>query len=166
MPLPPETPLARAKAKALRLLAARPRTEAQVRERLARDGLAAEAEEVLAWLRRLGYLDDEAYARARARSLTAPGRLGPQLAERRLMAAGVPPGVARDAVAAALLGAEPGAEAAEAELCRALASRRAGGAPLESLDEGARARMARFLLGRGFSGRAVALVLGVCVDSE
>ena len=163
------TPLALAKEQALRLLAARPRTEAQIRERLARDGLAEVASEVVAWLLRLGYLDDDAYARTRARSLTAPGRLGPRLAERRLVTAGIDPARARQAVAEALRGGEeesPGGEPAETRLARALALRRTGGGPLDDLDERARARLARFLLGRGFSGPAVARVLGVCLDAE
>jgi regulatory protein len=166
-----EIPLHRAKAKALRLLAARPRTGAQIRKRLARDQLDEAADEVLEWLARLGYLDDAAYARARARSLLAPGRLGPRLAQRRLVAAGVSEAEAREAVAEALMAAAEARSAesfsgAEAELCRALAERRLRGASPSSLDEKARARLARFLLGRGFSGRAVARVLGAYVDQE
>jgi regulatory protein len=156
------SPLARARARALRLLAARPRTEWQIRDRLARAGLEAQAGEVVGWLRGLGYLDDAAYAREQARSLLAPGRLGPRLAERRLAAAGVPRDLARRAVVEAL--AEGGGAAAgEAARCRALAERRAR-APLGALDERERARLGRFLLGRGFSGAAVASALGVHVD--
>ncbi len=84
-----ESPLARAKALAHRLLAARARTEAQVRARLVKAELGEQAEAVLAWLKDLRYLDDEAYARARARGLTAPGQLGPRAAEQRLLGAGV-----------------------------------------------------------------------------
>jgi regulatory protein len=155
--------LARAKNVALRYLAARARTEAQVRERLARAELSAEAAEVVAWLVRLGYLDDAAYARARARALVSTGRLGPRLAERRLVAAGIAPGPAREAIAAAVAAADPGGEG-EAALCRALAERRAGGGDLAALDERARRRLARFLLGRGYSGSAVARALGVYED--
>jgi regulatory protein len=147
---------------ALRSLAVAARTEAQVRARLLEAGLAAEADAVVAWLLGLGYLDDEAYARARARDLTAPGKLGPRAAERRLLKAGVPPDLARGAVAAALAEA-PGGEAAR---CRELAERRAGGRPLGELDEKARARLARFLLGRGFSGAVVARTLGGFEDGE
>jgi regulatory protein len=160
-----ETPLARAKAVALRQLASRPRTEAQVRARLVRAELAAEADEVVAWLLRLGYLDDAAYARARARALVAPGRLGPRLAERRLVAEGLERGRARAAIEAALTDAagREGGEG-EADLCRALAERRARTADLAGLEPRARARLSRFLLGRGFSGAAVARVLGVWED--
>ena len=113
---------------------------------------------MVAWLRGLGYLDDEAYARERARWQLGPGRTGPRLAERRLVSAGVPPALARAAVADAL--AEPGEEARR---CRALAERRAR-RPLGGLDDRERARVARWLRGRGFSGGAVASVLGVHVD--
>jgi regulatory protein len=164
-PATAETPLARAKGIALRYLASAARTEAQVRARLARAELAGEADEVVAWLLRLGYLDDAAYARARARALFAPGRLGPRLAERRLVAAGVERGRARAAVAGALGGeGERAGGDAEAALCRALAERRARTADLSALDARARSRLCRFLLGRGFSGAVVARVLGIWED--
>jgi len=168
--LPPSAPdaradpgkaLQRARAVALRFLAAAARTERQIRARLAKAELQAQADAVVTWLRDLRYLDDEAYARSRARALTAPGRLGPRAAERRLLAAGVPLTAARAAVAAAL--AEDGGEAAR---CRALAERRARGTPLGTLDDRARARLARFLLGRGFSGDAVARTLGGFEDRD
>jgi regulatory protein len=155
-------PLARAKALALRLLASRARTEAQVRARLAKAELSAEGDAVVSWLRGLGYLDDAAYARARARALVAPGRLGPRLAERRLRAAGIAGPDARAAIGAAL--AESAGEGAEIALCRALAERRARGAALDALDDRARRRLARFLLGRGFAGPVVARVLGIWED--
>jgi regulatory protein len=138
------------------MLAARPRTEAQVRDRLARAGHAEEAGEVVTWLIGLGYLDDAAFARDRARALVAPGRLGPRLAEMRLAAAGIPRESARRAVADAL-----GAD--ETARCRHLAERRAR-RPISDLDDRERARLGRFLLARGFSGRAVSSALGVYVD--
>jgi regulatory protein len=162
--VPDSPPLARAKNVALRYLAASARTEAQVRSRLARADLAAEADAVVAWLARLGYLDDAAYARARARALVAPGKLGPRLAERRLLAAGIGRAAAREAIAGALEAAGGGTEA-ESTLCRALAERRARTADLSRLDDRARRRLARFLLGRGFSGSAVSRTLGVYDDS-
>lgn len=161
-----DTPLARAQAVALRHLAAGARTEAQVRARLGRADLGAHADEVVQWLGRLGYLDDDAWARARARSLVAPGRLGPRLALQRLEAAGIPREKARDAVRTAMREAASdlgtGGEE-EAALCRELASRRAPGG-LAGLDDRGLARLSRFLIGRGFSGEAVARVLGVYVD--
>jgi regulatory protein len=151
-----DSPQSRARSRALRLLAARPRTEAQILERLVRAGFAAEASAAVAWLRDLGYLDDDAFARDRAALLVAPGRLGPRLAEWRLVAAGISRDSARRAVQDAL-----GDE--EMARCRLLAERRAGGPPAD-LDERGKARVSRFLLGRGFSGRAVSSALGVYVD--
>lgn len=151
-----ESPQSRARARALRLLAARPRTEAQIRARLVQAGFGGEEAEVVAWLRELGYLDDSAFARDRAAGLLAPGRLGPRMAEQRLVAAGIPREAARGAVRAAI-----GDD--EIARCRTLAERRARAAP-QSLDSSEKARLSRFLLRRGFSGRAVSSVLGVYVD--
>ena len=170
-----DAPLSRAKAKALRLLASRPRTSSQIRDRLERDGMAESASDVIAWLTKLGYLDDDAFARARARYLLGPGRLGPRLAEHRLTAAGVAVPMARHAIEAALedasdgLGERGGGERrsgsrAELALCAEALRRRLRGAAVESLDEKGKQRLARFLLGRGFSSGAVARVLGFVPD--
>ncbi len=158
------TPLARAKAIALRQLATRMRTEAQLRARLAKDALEGEADAVIACLRGLGYLDDAAYARARARGLVQRGA-GPRLVERRLAAEGIEAAAAREAVAAAVTGeGATDRRAAELQLCRALAARRSRGVALADLDDRGRRRLARFLLGRGFAGSVVSAVLGVWVD--
>lgn len=157
-------PLARAKSVALRYLAAAARTESQIRARLEKAELAAEADEVVAWLSRLGYLDDAAYAKARARALVGSGRLGPRMAERRLRTAGIGAGAAREAIAAALAEAGEGG-GSEVSLCRALAERRARTTELAALDARARRRLGRFLVGRGFSGSVVARVLGGYEDA-
>jgi regulatory protein len=163
------SPLERARALCLRVLALHARTEAQIRRRLAQAGHEPEADEVVSWLLRLGYLDDGAWARARARSLLSPGRLGPRAAERRLLAAGIPAPAARAAVGEALRAreAEEGSPrgGAELALCRALAEKRAR-APLDGLDDRSRARLARFLLGRGFAGEVVARVVGLPASAE
>ncbi|HYD39390.1 MAG TPA: RecX family transcriptional regulator [Anaeromyxobacter sp.] len=161
-----QPPPQRARALALRLLALRARTEAQIRARLEREELGAHADEVVEWLRGLGYLDDGAYAAARARTLLGRGGLGPRKAEQKLVQAGLPPAAARAAVRAALAGEEgtpPGD--AERALCRALAERRAR-RPLAELDARGRARLGRFLAGRGFGGAAIGAVLGIWTDGE
>lgn len=156
------TQLEEARALALRVLAFHARTEAQLRRRLAGSGFAAEQEEVIAWLRRLGYVDDRAWAAATARALLRPGRMGPRAARRRLEAAGIPSAQARQQVADALAEAEAGGRGgAEVALCRALAEKRTRGAVPAELPERERARLARFLLGRGFGGEAVARVVGL-----
>jgi regulatory protein len=78
------------------------------------------------------------------------------MAEQRLVAAGIPRDAARRAVREAL-----GDE--ETKRCRLLAEQRAGAVP-DNLGEREKARLSRFLLGRGFSGRAVSAALGVYVD--
>ncbi len=165
MAKPESDPLARAKAIALRLLAVRARTEAQIRARLERDDLSVQAGEVLDWLRGLGYLDDAAYAKAHARAFLAPGKLGPLKVERRLVQAGLPAAEARKAVRQVLEGGDGPPASAERELCRTLAEKRAG-RPLADLDGRERARLARFLMGRGFGGSAVAAVLGLYMDGD
>lgn len=154
--------LEQANALALRVLAHHARSEAQLALRLRRAGFEAVAAEVVGWARRLGYLDDEAYARGRARALLASGRAGPRLAALRLEAAGIPREDARRAVDEALAARGGSGSRAEDEvgLCRdALTRKLRGAAAPGELDPKARARLARFLLGRGFSGEAVARVL-------
>ena len=153
-----DSPQSRARARALRLLAARPRTEAQIRERLARAGFAEEADGVVAWLRDLRYLDDAAYARDRASVARRPGPARPA------------PGRA-----AARRGGDPAGTRPAGPSGRPWATtRRPGAGPRRaarpagpsgaSLDDREKARLSRFLLGRGFSGRAVSSALGVYVD--
>ena len=123
-----EAPRQRARALALRLLESRPRSEAQIRARLAQEGLSGEATEVVAWLQRLGYLDDTALAKALAASALAPGKYGPRKAEERLLAAGITAQAAKEAVREALLGEEGRKPwVAEQDLCRTLAERRGRG---------------------------------------
>ncbi|HUK65204.1 MAG TPA: regulatory protein RecX [Anaeromyxobacteraceae bacterium] len=151
-----------ARALALRMLARRAYGEAQMRARLRRAGFEREAEEVLHWLVELGYLNDAAYARDRARTLVSRG-LGPDEAMRRLAGDGVPAELARGAVRAfldegvpKLAGEDEGREPAELLLCRAAAARKLKGRDPKTLDLEARARLVRFLVGRGFSPEAAA----------
>src|SRR5207248_3052125 len=125
--------------------------------RLAKDGHGPEVvEPVIAWLRELKYLDDAAFARARARSLTARV-LGPRLVVQRIAASGIDPEAARAVAEEAMEGGE------EARARAALRKKTRGAAPA---DDRARSRLARFLLGRGYSGAVVQKVLGVDVDGE
>jgi regulatory protein len=98
-----------------------------------------------------------------------PGRFGPRGVERRLRAAGIGAEEARQAVAEALgerseewSGRD---EPPEVVLCRALAERRSGGT-MERLADRERARLARFLLRRGFGGAVVARVVGLKEDLD
>jgi regulatory protein len=163
------SPLEEAKALALRVLAFHARSEAQLRARLARAGFESQADEVLAWARRLGYLDDGAYARARARALLGAGRVGPRRAEERLRATGIDPARARAAVAEAAeerAGERRAGEPAELALGREALARRLRGRDPALLDERERARLARFLLGRGFSSGVVARLVPLRRDED
>jgi regulatory protein len=124
--------------RALRLLAARPRSRAKLRERLLAAGHAlAEVDAALARAERIGYLDDRGYARNRADALARTH--APTAIARKLVADGIATELAEEAVAR--LGADPAA------LARSLLEQRFGAG---SLDEKAAARAARFLAGRGF----------------
>ena len=166
---PSASPLDDAKALALRVLAFHARTQAQLRARLSRAGFEAQADEVLGWARRLGYLDDAAYARARARALLASQGLGPRRAEERLRAAGIDAARARAAVAEAAEERTEGrreGEPAELALCREALARKLRGRELARMDDRERARLARFLLGRGYSSSAVARLVPLRWDDE
>ena len=139
------------------------RTERQVRARLEKAGLAGQADAVVAWLRELRYLDDAAYARGQGPDRWS-GLGARRPAHRRAAAAlqaGIPAAAARAAVARAL-----GRGDQEVPAARRAARRRGGGARRGAgrIGEREKARLSRFLLARGFSGRAVSSALGVYVD--
>ena len=125
---------------ALRLLAYRPRSEAELRVRLARRGLPpAVVEEAMEHLRERGLLDDEAFARywVEARQQSSPR--GSRLLQRELLTKGIAVDTAREALATA---------AEEEAACRA-AEKKARS--LVNLDYPTfRRRLGQFLLRRGF----------------
>ena len=97
---------------AYRFLGHRDRTVAEVRERLAAEGIEeAVVEEAVEELRHLGYLDDARYARTFAEDRRNLDGWGAERIERRLLALGVD----REHVAAAV-GGRDGAEELEAAL--------------------------------------------------
>jgi regulatory protein len=130
---------------ALRLLAVRDRSEAELRSRLARRGFAAEAvEAALERCRQLGYLDDVRFARERARALLAAGRaVGPRLLAD-LHAHGIEESEARAALAEAEAEIDPGRLLAE------LAARRFADFDYHSADARQRRRVVHYFLRRGF----------------
>jgi len=67
----------RARQKALRLLATKPRTEHEIKERLTEEGISPRSQqEVLVWLRERTFVDDEAYAKMYVESRMLSGKLG------------------------------------------------------------------------------------------
>ena len=147
-------------AQALRWLTVRDRSEAELRTKLKRaKHLPEQIEAAVLRLRALGYLDDARFARVRAESLIARGRLGPRGAAARLAAAGLSREQVQTAVGSAMKDRD------ELALARAALLRKHPGA-VGSDDPKLRARAVRFLLGRGFSGAVVGRALGVEVEGE
>ena len=131
---------------ALRLLALRDRSEAELAARLRRKGFSeAQAAAAVERCRQLGYLDDARFARGRARSLLRQGRaVGPKLLAD-LRQHGVSETEARAAVAAAK------EEFDEQTLLAELLDRRFPGFAFREADERERRRVVNYFLRRGFS---------------
>jgi regulatory protein len=146
---------------ALRLLAVRPRSEAELARRLRMKGFAAaEVEPVLARLGELGMLDDAAFAGMLARDRV---RLRPQGSRRmlgELRAKGVDEETARAAVSAALE-SEATDEAALARRAAAKWRPRAGEEPAR-----ARRRLYGYLARRGFDGEVAREVVDEVLGAD
>jgi regulatory protein len=120
---------------AVRALRSRDRTTAELAERLERRGVdEAEREQALATLERLGYVDDERVARARAKELAVRGS-GDALIRHDLEGRGIP----TELVEVAIGELEP-----ERERARRLAAAR-----------GPTAKTGRYLASRGFGHEAL-----------
>lgn len=135
--------------KAFRLLAARDRTEQEIRTRL-KTGNPDDAtvDRVVKRLYELGYLDDAAVARRWVRHLAvdklmSDRRIGARLADR---------GLTRDVIRASL--EEVRREMSEREAVRRILRRGGGGAPLPPGSR-ERQKMVRRLMGLGFPPEAV-----------
>lgn len=141
------------KARALRWLAQREHSRAELRAKLLRrlraeagdagfaaDAAAAQVDELLDWLAAHRYLDEARFVEARVAARSA--RFGNRRIEGELRQHGA----ALDPAGAAAL------RASEAARAREVRARRFGAAPA---DAAARARQARFLAGRGFSSDAI-----------
>lgn len=126
---------------ALRLLAARPRSEAELRERLTRRGLPPDViRHTLERLRDYGYVNDVEFARFWVASRSGATPRGRYVVRRELRAKGVAQDTAAEAMAAL----------AEEDAARRAALKKARG--LHGLDYQAfRTRLAGYLVRRGFS---------------
>ncbi len=98
--LTPEERRARTFQRAAKLLAAKPRTEAELRERLAEGRYASKSvvEEVIARLREYGYLDDQQFALSFASNKVKQKPTGRRRLERDLMMKKVDRAVAEEAL--------------------------------------------------------------------
>jgi len=140
-----ERPLAMGRA--FNLLGYRARSEGEVRERLGRYGYAGETVEVvIARLGELGYLDDEEFARIKAREKAR--KYGPRRVSAELRQSGVDEEIARGVVEEEFAGREELGEA------RSAAARRYNGRGSEAEAR----RVYGFLVRRGYSAEVCAQV--------
>jgi len=132
-------------AAALRLLALRDRSAAELARRLQRQGFAAEqVEATLARCRELGYLDDERFARARAGALTRQGRAVGRRLLLELRRSGL------DAATAARAAAEAERACPATEALAELSRRRFPGFAWSAADDRERRRVVDYFQRRGF----------------
>jgi regulatory protein len=138
---------------ALRLLTRRARSTAEIRERLAREGVSEEAiAEVLARLREWGYLDDKAFAQAWVSDRTRLRPTGTKRLEAELREKGVSPEIIHQVL-------QERTETAEIQMAADLAAKRrtarqrlgADGDTPQVVDQAEERRLLGYLLRRGFS---------------
>ncbi len=132
--------------RALRLLARREHSRAELKRKLAPHGSDGETERLLDELEQAGYLSDVRYTEALARSRR--GRYGSVRLAQELHAKGVADALARQALAEA--------RAHDLEDCHALWQKRFGVRPASQQEK---ARQYRFLTARGFPAEVVERVL-------
>ena len=138
---------------ALKMLAGRELSEAQVRQRLARRRYDQQSiDAAIARLKADGGLDDARAAGAIARSLTTLKKRGKLRVRREIEAAGIPPAIARRAVDEAFASLD-----AEALLSAALARRLRAGVRIA--DDKEFQRLYRYLLAQGFEADQVVAAL-------
>jgi regulatory protein len=132
------------------MLGQRELSEAQIRTRLARRGCDADAiTNALERLKRDRTLDDDRVARAAARLEAGIRHRGPARVRQRLQSMGLADDVVQKAVTEAFEDVD------ELALLDAAYERRLKGRELAELDDKARARLVRGLVGQGFSFGAV-----------
>ncbi len=154
MPRPPDSTFQRT----VRLLAARPYSAAEVRGRLKLSGAAeGEIADAISRAENLGYLDDNALARARSGLFLAQG-YSIDLAARKLAQSGFDEVDAAAAVRSAAVGVT-----AE-DLCRRALEAKTKG-PLPS-DLATRRKLGRYLIRRGHDTQHIERLLGLPDDVE
>ena len=139
--------------RAVKLLAMRSRTEAELDRAMQRAKIPEEERKsALARLRELGYMDDREVARVRAKNALARGE-GPRLTARRLSAQGVAAADARAAIE------EARGEADDDQLASAaLRKKLKGRAPRDARE---RQKLLRALIAKGHRPGAAAKALGI-----
>ena len=137
--------LCRAEGKAFRLLTLRAHSEKELRAKLRVGGFAAPVVEgVMRRCRELGYLNDEAFARQRARVLAVSRLAGDRRITLDLRERGIDAGLSVRVIA------EVRGELDEEEAAKRLLRKKIRGRPVASLTEREKAGLARSLMGKGF----------------
>jgi regulatory protein len=139
--------------KAIRLLAQRSRTAAELERALQKAGIAAEERaSAMERVRKLGYIDDAEVARARASARLKQGN-APRLVAKKLQAQGIEESAARAAAQ------DAAATASEEELAaRALQRRLRGRTPVDMREK---RRLVRWLAANGHRPSVAAGLLGI-----
>jgi regulatory protein len=148
----------RAREKAFRLLGIRARGEEELRLRLRSGNFPPSVvEDVIERCRELGYIDDGNFARQRARALAANQLAGNRKIAFDLRGKGIDPDVSAEAIA------DIGEELDEGERIRRLLKKRRPGRAAAKTAEKEKAKLIRYLMGKGFS---LELILKIFNDEE
>jgi regulatory protein len=144
----------KARVQAFRWLAARPRSERELRRKLQDKGYGGTViDKVIADLYESAYLDDGAFARQWARTLAVNRRLG----NRRIEISLQEKGIGREIIKEVLDSVRE--EMPEQKVVMAFIRKKTGGRSFSSLAARERARIIRSLLGKGFSHAAIREVI-------
>ena len=134
-----------AEKKAFRLLTLRAHSEKELAAKLDERGFSEDVVAgVLEKCRELGYLNDEKFARQRARELAVNRLLGDRRIVLDLREKGIPEALSRQAIE------EVRAEIGEEKAIEAILRRRGRAKATDAMDEKEKARLMRSLLGKGF----------------
>ncbi|MBU0651937.1 MAG: RecX family transcriptional regulator [Proteobacteria bacterium] len=135
----------RAEGKAFRLLTLRAHSKKELRAKLREGGFPAPViEQVVRRCRELGYLNDEAFARQRARVLAVSRLAGDRRIALDLRERGIDAGLSARVIA------EVRGELGEEEAAKRLLRKKIRGRPVAALTEREKAGLARSLMGKGF----------------
>jgi regulatory protein len=145
-----DTRIAKARLQTFRWLAARPRSEREIRRKLYDKGYTESViDKVVTGLYESAYLDDGVFARQWARNLAVNRRLG----NRRIEMSLLEKGISKENIHEVL--EELRQETPELKVIRDLIRRKTGGRPFNHLTGQEKARIIRSLYGKGFSSDSI-----------
>jgi regulatory protein len=136
----------KAEKKAYRLLALRAHSEKELRDKLRKGGFGAPVVAgVIERCRELGYLNDGSFARARARELAVNRLAGNRRIALDLRERGISEELCRQVMS------EVRGEISEEDAAERLIAKKARGTAVAGMDDREKMKMARSLMGKGFS---------------